>query len=157
MKRFQPVKLLLLLTLAACSPKEATHGYMPQGEIKERLTIGQTTKDEVLAVLGSPSSQSTFGENSWYYIWSRKETMAFFAPETVEQNVVRITFDEGGVVKKVEAFDKTNGKQIDIAKRITPTEGHSMGVMEQFLGNLGRFNKSGSGLPGQSGGSTGGY
>jgi outer membrane protein assembly factor BamE (lipoprotein component of BamABCDE complex) len=145
-----------LLVLAACSPKEQIHGYMKQGEIKERLVIGQTTKDEVQAVLGSPSSQSTFGEDSWYYIWSRRETVAFFAPETVEQNVVRIVFDASGVVNRVEAFDKTDGKPIDLAKRVTPTEGHSMGIMEQFLGNLGRFNKSGGGLPGQHG-PPGGY
>ncbi len=157
MKRFQLIPALVLCVLAACSPKEATHGYMPQGEIKERLTVGQTTKDEVQAALGSPSSQSTFGDESWYYIWSRKETLAFFASETVEQNVVRITFDKAGVVSKVEAFDKSSGKKVDIAKRVTPTEGHSMGIMEQFLGNLGRFNKSGSGLPGQHGGGAGGY
>jgi outer membrane protein assembly factor BamE (lipoprotein component of BamABCDE complex) len=157
MKRFQSVKLLLLLALAACSPKEEIHGYMPQGEIKERLVIGQTTKDEVQAALGSPSSQSTFGDESWYYIWSRRETVAFFAPKTVEQNVVRIVFNQAGVVNKVEAFDKASGKKIDIAKRITPTEGHSMGVMEQFLGNLGRFNKTGGGLPGQHSGPPGGY
>src|SRR4051812_47358207 len=98
MKRFQTVNLILLLALTACSPKVENHGYMQQGEIKDKLVIGQTTKEQVQEALGSPSSQSTFGAENWYYIWSRKETVAFFAPKTAEQNVVRIEFDPSGVV-----------------------------------------------------------
>jgi len=151
MKRFQPVKFVLcagLLAIAACSPKVENHGYMKQGDIKEKLVIGQTTKDEVLTALGSPSAQSSFGEEAWYYITSRREATAFFKPKVTEQDVVRIDFDSAGVVSKVETYNKDNAKVVDMVKRTTPTEGHSMGIMEQFLGNLGRFNSPGGGMPG---------
>ena len=80
MKRFQPVKFLLcigLLTVAACSPKVENHGYVSEGAIKDKLVVGQTTKDEVLTALGSPSAQSSFGDEAWYYITSRREATAF--------------------------------------------------------------------------------
>jgi len=154
MKRFQ---LITLVFLAACSPKVENHGYMKQGEIKDALVVGQTTKDEVLTALGSPSAQSSFGEEAWYYISSRREATAFFKPKVTEQDIIRIAFDAGGVVSKVENYNKDNAKEFDTVKRTTPTEGHSMGIMEQLLGNLGRFNKppgaksptgSRSGIPG---------
>lgn len=143
MKRFQPVKFIFCLAalgVFACSPKIDNRGYMKDGDLKEKVIVGKSTKDEVLAELGSPSSQSSFGNETWYYISSREETHAFLSPKITEQNVMRIEFDGAGVVSAVSDYDKESAKKFDIVKRTTPTEGHSMGVVEQFLGNLGRFN-----------------
>lgn len=152
--------LLLALLAAGCSPKVDNGGYVKNGEIKDQVTVGQTTKDEVMSKLGSPSSQSTFGEESWYYITERKEATAFMKPKVVEQNVIRITFNSAGVVSKVEGFDKADRKDVSIAKRTTPTEGHTLGFVEQVLGNVGRFNKAGDSSPvgaGRRPRSSGGY
>ena len=99
--------------------------------------------------LGSPSSVSSFGDEAWYYITARKETVAFFKPKVVQEDVVRISFNAGGVVSNIQTYDKSNGEDITLVKRETPTEGHTMGFFEQILGNLGRFNKPASG-PGTS-------
>lgn len=155
MKRFQPVKCLLLLALAACAPKADNHGYVTAEDWKEKVTAGQTTKDQILSTFGSPSAQNNFGSETWYYITSRQETTAFLRPKVVEQDVVRIEFDQAGVVSQVEMFDKSNAKKFALVRRTTPTEGHSMGVVEQLLGNIGRFNspggKGGSAAPGGRG------
>jgi outer membrane protein assembly factor BamE (lipoprotein component of BamABCDE complex) len=147
MKRNQFVILIFLGLAAACSPKIDNRGYVKNVEWKDQIVIGQTTKDDILQNFGSPSSQSSFGDESWYYITAHKETMAFFKPEITEQNVVRLTFDANGVVTNLETFDKSNAQEFDVAKRITPTEGHSLGFFEQILGNVGRFNKGGSDSP----------
>lgn len=143
MKQFQPVKLSFCLLLLACAPKVDQHGYVKAGDWKEQVAIGRTSKDEVLAAFGSPSAQNSFGAETWYYISSRQETVAFLKPEVVEQDVVRIEFDQAGIVSDVTAFDKNSGKEFSLVKRTTPTEGHSMGVVEQLLGNIGRFNSPG--------------
>lgn len=146
MKQIQPVKIILLalaFACAACSPKVDSKGYVRSANWKDAIVIGQTTKQEVLDTFGSPSVQSTFGQESWYYITARKETVAFFKPELVEQDAVRIEFDAGGVVRKVENYDKNNAKDFALIKRTTPTEGHSLNFFEQVMGNLGRFNKPG--------------
>lgn len=121
---------------------------MRDGELKELIVVGKSTKDDVLSELGSPSSQSSFGSEVWYYISARQETVAFFKPEVVDQDVVRVEFNESGVVKDVTQFNKNDAKDFSVVKRTTPTEGHSMTIMEQFLGNIGRFNAP----PGKTGG-----
>lgn len=157
MKHFQSVKISLCVAvaaLAACSPKVENRGYMQESEIKDKVVVGQTTKDEVQSLLGSPSAYGNFGGETWYYISSREETYAFMRSEVTEQNTVRIEFDQAGVVSKVEAYDRNSGKDIDIVGRETPTEGHSMTVVEQMLGNIGRFNSpggTGTVAPGRSG------
>lgn len=155
----QYIKLLFLgavLALAGCAPKVDTGGYVQDGDIKTLITVGQSTRDDVKNKLGSPSAQSSFGDEAWYYITNRKEAVGFLKPEIVEQNVTRIDFDSAGVVSKIEAYSKENGRDFALVKRTTPTEGHTLGFFEQILGNIGRFNRPAGGnpaAPGRKGGS----
>jgi outer membrane protein assembly factor BamE (lipoprotein component of BamABCDE complex) len=135
----------IFVMMAACSPKVDDKGYVKQGDLKEKLVIGQTSKQEVFDQLGSPSSQSSFGPETWYYIHNRKETFAFLAPEMVDQDITSIEFDAGGVVSKINGYNKEQAQEIANVKRETPTEGHTLGFVEQVLGNVGRFNKAGAG------------
>ncbi len=152
------VTLCAALGLSACGPKVETNGYVKHEDIKTLITPGKSTKDDVQKALGSPSSQSTFGNDSWYYITDKKESYAFLKYNTVEQDVVRIEFDESGRVTQVEDYDKSKSEDIQIVKRETATEGHTLGFFEQMLGNIGRFNAPGGGAgtvagrPGPSGG-----
>ncbi len=166
MKQFPILRLpslLLLAGLAAfsagCAPKVNNGGYVKTGKIKEQIIVGQTLREEVLHKLGSPSSQSSFGEETWYYITDRKEATAFLKPDVVDREVVCIAFDKAGVVRSVEYFDEGDGKDVKLAKRITPTEGHTLGFVEQVLGNIGRFNKAGGDTiaPGRRPRSSSGY
>ena len=134
-----------MLAVAGCSSKVDTGGYVKDGDIRSKIVVGKTTRDEVAGLLGSPSAQSSFGDESWYYVTNRKEAFAFMKPELTEQEVMRVQFDKAGIVSKVENYDKNSGEDIALAKRETPTEGHTLGFVEQILGNLGRFNKPGGG------------
>ncbi len=131
----------LLIATAACVTKTSQTGYVKEAEISESVIIGQSSRDEVREKLGSPSSQSSFGTETWYYISGHTEAVAFFTPDIVEQEVIRIEFNDSGIVSDVKKLTKKDGKEFDVVKRTTPTEGHSMGIMEQLLGNIGRFNK----------------
>lgn len=137
--------LCALLTLGACSPKVSNIGYIHDKPIKDQITIGKSNHEEVLSTLGSPSSQSSFGDETWYYVTVRKETFAFFKPEIVQQDIVSVIFDGNGVVSKVEDYNIENSKDFELVKRTTPTEGHTLGFFEQVLGNVGRFNGPGGG------------
>ncbi len=144
MKQIQLVKysaLVMAAWLSGCSPKVDNRGYVSSGGWKSQIKVGQTTRDDVQMTFGSPSSKSSFGTETWYYMSARKETTAFLKPEVVEQDVLRIEFDSAGIVSKAEAFDETSGQDVSVAKRTTPTEGHQLGFIEQLLGNIGRFNK----------------
>jgi outer membrane protein assembly factor BamE (lipoprotein component of BamABCDE complex) len=153
------ISALLLLSQASCATKVDTGGYVHDTDIKSQLTVGKTSKDDVRSLLGSPSSQSSFGSESWYYITDRKESVAFLKPEITEQDVTRVEFDQAGLVSKVEKYDKDDAQEFSVTKRATPTEGHTLGFFEQILGNIGRFNRPGGGsdsaAPGRK--TSGGY
>ncbi len=108
-----------------------------------QIIKGQSSKEDVEALLGSPSAASDFGDPSWYYITAQKETVGVFSPEITKQDVTEIVFDKAGVVKGINTYDKKNGKPIEVVSKETPAAGHSLTFMEQLLGNLGRFGAPG--------------
>ena len=55
--------------------------------------------------------------------------------------MVTVRFDEQGVVKEVDMFGLERGREVELVERETPSFGESMNLMDQFMGNLGRFNQ----------------
>lgn len=131
-----------LLLLACSNPNP--HGYIRDDEALKTIKPGMTTKDQVQQAMGSPSSTSTYGTLTWYYISTVRSTRSLLPAKIAEQNVTEIDFNGGGVVSDVKQYTLADGKKVDMVKRVTPTEGQQLGFFEQMLSNLGRFNKEGS-------------
>ena len=135
------VLIVLGAATAACAPRVDTRGNAIHLEDVQALEPNVHTRDHVLQMLGSPSNRTTFGDDVWYYISERTETTAFFSPEVVERQVIAIHFDKHGVVKSIDTLGKESAENVEPVDRITPTAGNSLGLIEQFLSNVGRFNK----------------
>jgi outer membrane protein assembly factor BamE (lipoprotein component of BamABCDE complex) len=152
--RFSAAPLLALalgLGTAACSPIVHTRGHMVDSERLAQVRAGQSTADDVLRILGTPTSVGTFDTRSWYYIGQVTERTAFFEPEVVERRVVAIRFESNGVVKEIRDIDKAQGQELEVVDRATPTAGHEMGLLEQLLGNVGKFNPASKASRGPTG------
>jgi outer membrane protein assembly factor BamE (lipoprotein component of BamABCDE complex) len=135
---------LLALALAACQPTIDQRGNLPDKSKLADIEPGVTTKEMVSQILGTPSSVSTFGDKTWYYISRRTEQTSFFEPEVLDQQVVVVAFDGGGVVRDVQHLNLADGRSVDPSARETPSAGKELGFVEQLVGNFGKFNPSGS-------------
>ena len=133
---------LVAMLVSGCEDlrQPASHGYLEATPMDESIKVGETTKAEVLKVYGSPSTVSAFPPETWYYISRYRETVAFLEPELKKQKVARIEFDAAGVVSKYELKSEKDAKDVEFVERTTPTEGRKLGMMEQLLGNIGKFN-----------------
>lgn len=135
----------LIFTAAGCTPSVDLRGNLPQPEALAQITPGKTTRDEVQALLGTPSTMATFGDESWQYISARTETVAFFKPEVKERKTVSIAFDKSGVVKDIVTRGLEDGVNVQTVERETPTAGKEMSIIEQLVGNVGKFSKDAAG------------
>lgn len=124
---------------ASCSPVINNRGNEPNPVLLVQIEPGVQSKEDVMRMLGSPSSQAMFEEETWFYISGKQEQVAFFAPEELEREVVAISFDAEGKVKEVRKITKEDGLDISMSSKETPTSGHTFGVLEQMFGNVGRF------------------
>lgn len=145
---FSPIRLagrsgaiILLLTAGlagACSPQLDVRGHVPNPEALAEIRPGVQTREQVIEMLGSPSSTGTFDDERWYYVTSQTETLAFFDSDVVDQNVLVIAFDDRGVVEQVVQIPRDQAREVALIDRETPTKGKKLGFIEQILGNLGR-------------------
>lgn len=133
--------LAAFVALAGCTPTIDQRGNLPNPEQLQMIKAGKSTRDDVLSALGTPSTTMTYGGETWHYISARTETKAFFAPEFTDRQVVSIVFDRNGVVRDVSAKGMADGQDVQSVERVTPTAGKEMSILEQLLGNVGRFSK----------------
>ncbi len=129
--------LAAALTVAGCAPEINTRGRVPDPVSLAQIKPGQQTRDQVLDLLGSPSSMGTFEDTRWYYISRRTEHLAFFEPEVSEAQVVMVEFDTAGFVKQVSHLPDEDIREVELVERKTPTKGRELGVLQQILGNIG--------------------
>ena len=137
------VGFALALTAAGCAPRIDQRGNKPDEDQVVQINPGVDDKNRVAELIGTPSTISAFDDRTWYYISKRTETTAFFDPETTDQEILAINFDEGGIVESMKVYGQEDGRTIAYVDRTTPTEGNELTIMQQLLGNLGRFNPSG--------------
>ncbi|HEX5079771.1 MAG TPA: outer membrane protein assembly factor BamE [Geminicoccaceae bacterium] len=134
------IAVAAILTLAACTSTVTTHGHRLDAAALAQIEPGQTSQNEVVQLLGSPSSIAAFDDRTWYYVSQRIEKSSFYHQSVVAQDVVAIGFDDQGTVNHVDRHDLNGAREIDPVDRETPTAGNELSIFEQFIGNIGRFN-----------------
>ena len=108
--------------------------------------LDQSIASDVIDLLGSPSTTSSIDASTWYYIYSKAETTAFYHPEITDRRVLAISFNNENKVNNLKYYSLEDGKVISYVDRQTPTRGRELTVIQQLFGNLGRLG-AGS-LPG---------
>ena len=142
----QSSKSLLLISLsvcslaaAACSPTVAQRGNLIEDYQLAEIKVNESTRSDVLRTIGSPTTQSTFDPDVWYYIGQEMEKRGILDPEVKKERIVLVAFNDEGFVQTVQDVDRER-MNVPIAKDQTETRGYEVTVMQQFLGNLGKFN-----------------
>jgi len=130
-KRGFPRRMLaVVLTAAALSlggcdsfTQVYQRGYIaPEGAL-EQLPLG-ATQEQVLIVLGTPSTVATVSGETFYYISQRAEQkLAFMTQDITNQRVIAVYFDKGRRVQRLATYGLKDGKVFDFVSRTTPTSG----------------------------------
>jgi outer membrane protein assembly factor BamE (lipoprotein component of BamABCDE complex) len=118
--------LALALALGACGSNFTQiyqRGYViPEGAL-EQIPLG-SSQEQVLIVLGTPSTVATVSGEAFYYISQRAEQAVAFMPQKVtNQRVVAVYFDRARRVERLANYGLKDGKVFDSISRTTPTSG----------------------------------
>jgi outer membrane protein assembly factor BamE (lipoprotein component of BamABCDE complex) len=146
-RALRPAAIVLALLLAGCVVSEDQRGNLPDPDKLAEIKPGTTTKEQVVKILGSPSSASTFDDDTWYYISRKTKQVAFFSPDVLDQQVFIIDFTDDGVVKDLGHKTMADAEHISPAPGSTPAPGRELSFMEQLIGNIGRFGGGGTPAP----------
>ena len=131
---------LVAVAVSACTKDIDARGNLPTPFALEKLAPGEQTRTDVRNLLGSPATTSVFDNETWYYISSHTTQYAFYATTELDRTIYAVSFDDRGILKDVRKYDIRDGHPVQVAARETPTKGREYSVLEQLIGNLGRFS-----------------
>ena len=119
------------LLLAGCGGFSETfqRGYVVQEGALEQIPIG-ATQEQVLIVLGTPSTVATLNGDVFYYISQKTERSAAFMPQEVtDQRVIAVYFSKERRVVRLANYGLKDGKVFDFISQTTPTGGRERSLI----------------------------
>ena len=131
----------LALSLGGCLGYDGDiqHGYVLDEHALEQVKPGSSA-EQVLVVLGTPSTTSTVGGDAWYYISQKSDrSFAFQQPTIADQRVLAVYFTKDRKVDRVANYGLQDGRVIDFITRETPTGGAEENFLKNAFTNLLRF------------------
>jgi outer membrane protein assembly factor BamE (lipoprotein component of BamABCDE complex) len=135
------VAVALLLVLGGCGglpsfSETYQRGYvLPEGAL-EQIPIG-SSQEQVLIVLGTPSTVATVSGEVFYYISQKAERdVAFLPREVTNQRVIAVYFDKDRRVRRLANYGIKDGKIFDFISRTTPTGGEEFNYLSGIFNVL---------------------
>ena len=132
---------IIPLFFSACTLKkvEKHHGVHFLDKKQEKLTVNQSNKNDILELLGSPSTKSTFDNDLWIYI-ERKTDTAFLRKfgneKIIVNNVLLLEINNMGLLAKKEFLDLTNMKELKFVEHTTENQYRKSTFVYDFLSSL---------------------
>lgn len=137
---FAAVLIAAGLALGACEQVYQRGYVLPEGAL-EQIPVG-SSQEQVLVVLGTPSTVATVSGEAFYYISQRGEKAAAFMPQKVtDQRVIAVYFDKNRRVERLADYGIRDGKVFDFISRTTPSGGKELSYLTYLLKIVGLDNK----------------
>jgi outer membrane protein assembly factor BamE (lipoprotein component of BamABCDE complex) len=135
--------VMLVATIAACSPVYRNHGYVPTEDELALVEVGKDTRETVGQKIGRPTTSGLLNDVGWFYVQSRYKHFGPRAPKEIDRQVLAVTFNEAGVVENVARYGLEDGRVVEISRRVTETNVKGLSVIQQILGTFGRLDAGG--------------
>ena len=122
MKLFFFISIFILISNCSFNLVDDHHGvfYLEKKEKKIEVQISNT--NDILSILGEPSTKSTFDNDVWIYIERKITNSHFFGRrELVVNNVMVLEIDDKGILAKKDFFDINDMKDIDFDQNRSET------------------------------------
>ncbi len=131
--------LAAVLTVTGCGSFHETlqRGYvLPEGAL-EQIPVG-ASQEQVLIVLGTPSTVATVNGEAFYYISQKAQREAAFMPHQItDQRVVAVYFDKDRRVEKLANYGMKDGKVFDFMTQTTSSGGKDLSYLRNMFKSLG--------------------
>ena len=124
------------MLVGGCFTQNYQRGYvLPEGAL-EQVPLG-ASQEQVLIVLGTPSTVATISGEVFYYISQRTAQTSFLPQSVVDQRVVAVYFDKTRRVERVANYGLKDGKLFDFVSRTTPSGGQELSYLTYVFKILG--------------------
>ena len=105
----------------------------------EKIIINKTNKNDIIDIIGPPSSISEFDNNKWLYIERKKVNQSIFklgVKKIDKNNVLIVQFSNIGILKNKKLLNLNDMNDVKYVKKITEKEFSQNKLMTGLLSSL---------------------
>jgi len=140
LKKFLYITILLIFFFS-CQQKEVikTHGIAYLNKREKLIIVKESNKNDVISILGQPSTKGMTDENLWIYIertMTRGKLLKLGRNYLKKNNVLVLEFNKYGVLIKKEFYNKDKMQKVNISKNITENEIRKENFIYSFLSSV---------------------
>ena len=133
--------IIIFLFISNCSFNKAIthHGVNLLEKKQEKLFLKTTNKNDIVKLLGPPSTKSTFDNDIWIYIERKTTTKKLFKlarEKILINNVLVLEIDNYGLLVKKEFYNIEKMNDLDFSKRKTESLITKQSFVYDFLSSM---------------------
>ena len=133
--------IIIFLCIANCSFNKAIkhHGVNFLEKKQEKLILKTTNKNDIIEILGPPSTKSTFDNDVWIYIERKTTTKKLFKlarKKILVNNVLVLEIDSYGLLVKKEFYNIEKMNDLDFSKRTTEITYTKKSFVYDFMSSM---------------------
>ena len=118
------ILILLCIFIINCSGNKVSnyHGAKKLELKFSKIELNKTNKNDIIKLLGPPSTVSNFDKNKWFYIERLKSNQSLLklgAQKIKKNNILLVEFNNNGLLKSKKMFDLNNMNDVKYLKKTT--------------------------------------
>ena len=133
--------IIIFLCIANCSFNKAIkhHGVNFLEKKQEKLILKTTNKNDIVKILGPPSTKSTFENDVWIFIERKTTTKKLFklaGEKILVNNVLVLEIDSYGLLVKKEFYNMEKMNDLDFSKKTTEVIYSKKSFVYDFMSSM---------------------
>ena len=108
------ISIFILISNCSLNLVDDHHGVFYLDKKQKKIKVNESNRNDILSILGEPSTKSTFDEDVWIYIERKITNSHFFGKrKLIVNNVMVLDIDDNGILSKKKIdFDPNRTESI---------------------------------------------
>ncbi len=135
------ILLFTLIFILSCTTNKVVkhHGVHFLDKKHKKLEINSTNKNDIIKLLGEPSTKSTFDNDVWIYIERKISTGSIFKlgkEKLITNNVLVVEINDLGLLTNMNFYDKNTMNDIKFVSSSTKSAYKKRSFVYDFLSSM---------------------
>ena len=131
----------IFIFILSCSTNKVVkhHGVHFLDKKQQKLVINSTNKNDIIKLLGEPSTKSSFDNDVWIYIERKISTGSIFKlgkQKLIANNVLVLEINEIGLLEDMSFYNKDTMKNVQFVKSSTDSAYKKRSFVYDFLSSM---------------------
>ena len=135
------ILIIIFIFITNCSGNKVTnyHGTKSLEKKFDKITVNKTNKNDLIKIIGQPSSISDFNKNRWFYFERFKTNQSLFklgVQKIKKNNVLILELNNAGILKSKQIKDISDMNDLEFADKTTNKDFKNTSVLYGVFSSL---------------------